>query len=70
LNQKYVWKYLISQTVQSLKNDGVLWKPITLLSLLNLLLVVLLKGFLPSLSIYLPTFHPDNVDDSKYLRAA
>jgi hypothetical protein len=70
LNQKYVWKYLISQTVQSLKNDGILWKPVTLLSLLNLLLVVLLKGFLPSLSIYLPAFHPDNVDDSKYLRAA
>jgi predicted metal-dependent hydrolase len=70
MNQRYVWKYLLSHTIGSLKNDRVLWKFSTLVDLLCLSSILFFKVFLPSLSIYLPAFHPDNVDDSKYLRAA
>lgn len=70
MNQRYVWKYLMSHTIKSLKSDAVLWKPSTLIDLFGLSSILFIKVFLPSLSIYLPAFHPDNVDDSKYLSAA
>jgi predicted metal-dependent hydrolase len=70
VNQRYVLKFLLGYTLNKLKEDGVLYKPSTWKDLAVCFGYVGIKIGLPMLRIYLPGFHPDNIDDTRYLQAA
>jgi predicted metal-dependent hydrolase len=70
VNQRYVLKFLLGYTLNKLKEDGVLHKPSTWKDLVVCFGYVGIKIGLPMLRIYLPGFHPDNIDDTRYLQAA
>ena len=70
VNQRYVLKFLLGYTLNKLKEDGVLYKPSTWKDLVVCFGYVGIKIGLPMLRIYLPGFHPDNIDDTRYLQAA
>jgi predicted metal-dependent hydrolase len=70
VNQRYVLKFLLGYTLNKLKEDGVLHKPSTWKDLAVCFGYVGIKIGLPMLRIYLPGFHPDNIDDTRYLQAA
>lgn len=70
LNQVYVIKYIIRHIWTALKREDQLTKWRTWRDLTYLAGFLVFKVFIPMLAIYLPGFHPDNVDDSKYLAAA
>jgi predicted metal-dependent hydrolase len=70
VNQRYVLKFLLGYTLNKLKEDGVLYRPSTWKDLVVCFGYVGIKIGLPMLRIYLPGFHPDNIDDTRYLQAA
>jgi len=70
VNNRYVLKFLLGYTLNKLKEDGVLHKPSTWKDLAVCFGYVGIKIGLPMLRIYLPGFHPDNIDDTRYLQAA
>lgn len=70
VNQRYVLKFLLGYTLNKLKEDGVLYRPSTWKDLAVCFGYVGIKIGLPMLRIYLPGFHPDNIDDTRYLQAA
>lgn len=68
-NQSYVLKFLLGYTLKSVYKDGALtrlstWKDLTVWAWF-----VLTTMLIPAMKIYLPNFHPDKVDDSKWLTA-
>jgi predicted metal-dependent hydrolase len=69
VNQKYVIGFLLSYTIKKLKEEKLLWKVSTWKDLAVCFGYVGFKIGLPMLRIYLPKFHPNNVDDSKYVAA-
>lgn len=68
-NQAYVLKFLLGYTLKNVFVDGGLKK----LSVWKDLIVwgwfVTWKVLIPTMQIYLPNFHPDNHDDSKWVSA-
>ena len=70
VNQKYVMGFLIGYTIKNVYKDGQLKKLSTWKDLFSWSYFVTSKVLLPMLAIYLPNFHPNNVDDSYYLREA
>jgi predicted metal-dependent hydrolase len=70
VNQKYVMGFLIGYTLKNVYKDGQLKKLSTWKDLLSWSYFVTSKVLIPMLTIYLPNFHPNNVDDSYYLQAA
>jgi predicted metal-dependent hydrolase len=69
VNQKYVIGFLLSYTIKKLKEEKLLWKVSTWKDLAVCFGYVVFKIGLPMLRIYLPKFHPNNVDDTKYVTA-
>jgi len=69
-NQRYVMGFLIGYTIKNVYKDGQLKKLSTWKDLFSWSYFVTSKVLLPMLTIYLPNFHPNNVDDSYYLREA
>ena len=69
VNQKYVIGFLLSYTIKKLKEEKLLWKVSTWKDLAVCFGYVGFKIGLPMLRIYLPKFHPNNVDDTKYVTA-
>lgn len=69
-NQKYVMGFLIKHTIKSVYKEGRLkhWK--TWADLLSWSVFVTGKVLIPMLTIYLPNFHPNNVNDDRYLQVA
>jgi predicted metal-dependent hydrolase len=67
-NQKYVIGFLLKYTINKLKEDKALYKLTTLKDLLSCFTYVGFKICVPMLRIYLPKFHPNQIDDSKYLQ--
>jgi hypothetical protein len=68
-NQRYVMGFLIGYTIKNVYKDGQLKKLSTWKDLFSWSYFVTSKVLLPMLTIYLPNFHPNNVDDKQYLRA-
>jgi len=68
-NQVYVFKSLIGYTLKHVYRDGGLkrlgvWKDLTVWGWF-----VTWKVLIPAMQIYLPSFHPNNHDDSKWVSA-
>jgi predicted metal-dependent hydrolase len=70
INQAYIYPYVIKYMFKQLKNDKAFSKPSTYLELLVVFGIVLKGIVIPSLKIFGDKFHPNNEDDSKYLRLA
>lgn len=68
-NQAYVMGGMIKHTIKQTAKDGQLrnWK--TWRDLASWSFFVTTNVLIPMLSIYLPKFHPNNKDDSKYMEA-
>jgi hypothetical protein len=69
-NQKYVIGFLISYTIKKVYKDGQLknWK--TWVDLVCWFSFLFINLIIPMLTIYLPNFHPNHVNDDKYLLVA
>jgi hypothetical protein len=63
-------KFLIGYTIKQTYKDGQFKNPKVIFDLIHWLAFVSFKVLLPMMKIYLPKFHPNNVDDSKYLQVA
>lgn len=70
VNQKYVMGSLIKHTIKKTMQEGQFKKLSTWKDLFVWVGFVSTKVLIPMLTIYLPKFHPNNVDDTKYLRMA
>lgn len=68
-NQAYVIKFLIAYTIKNVKKDGQLKNWVTWKDLAGWAWFVSSKVVLPAMKIYLPWFHPNNQDDSKWVLA-
>jgi predicted metal-dependent hydrolase len=68
INQKYVMSFLICHAIKNVYKDGQLKNLSTWKDLFSWSYFVTSKVLLPMLTIYLPNFHPNNVDDEQYLR--
>lgn len=66
-NQIYVLRFMLGYTIKNVRKDGVFWRLSTLKDLFVWSAFVTTKVLIPALLIYLPGFHPNNIDDSKYL---
>lgn len=69
VNQLYVMKFLIGYTIKNTYNDGQLKNPVVIKDLIYWMFFVTKKVLLPMVKIYSSKFHPDNVDDTKYIQA-
>lgn len=69
-NQIYVMKFLISYTIRNVYKDGEMKKLKTIKDLVVWAMFVFTKVLVPMTKIYLPNFHPDNVNDERYLKTA
>lgn len=70
INQYYVMGFLIKYTWRNVKKDGQLKNWRTWKDLVVWYCSLSFNVLIPMLTIYLPNFHPNNIDDSKYLEAA
>ena len=62
-NQAYVIKFIVGYTLQGFDPKSVSdWKDLAVWAWR-----MTTKVFVPMLKIYLPNFHPNNVDDRRYL---
>jgi predicted metal-dependent hydrolase len=68
LNQKYVLSFLLKYTAKQTYLGGDFKKIKTYFSFLNWILFMFGKIIVPMMTIYLPNFHPNSTDDSKYLQ--
>jgi predicted metal-dependent hydrolase len=69
-NQKFIWKFIISYVFNKLKQDGSFKRISTYPELLIVSFIVFKGIFLPSTKVFFNGFHPNNVDDTKYMRMA
>lgn len=67
LNQRYVLSFLLKHTVEQTYLSGGFRKIGTYFSLVKWLAFILGNIVVPMTTIYLPNFHPNTTDDSKYL---
>lgn len=69
VNQLYVMKFLIGYTIKHTYKDGQLKNPLVIKDLIHWMFFVTKKVLFPMVKIYSAKFHPDNVDDKKYIQA-
>ena len=65
-NQAYVIKFIVSYTFKNVKFNN----PKDLLDFARWSWYIATKTFIPMLRIYLPNFHPNNFDDTRYLKGS
>lgn len=65
-NQVYVIKFIVGHTLKGVS----FWSLKDWTDLAHWMWHMTIKVFLPMLKVYLPNFHPNKVDDSRYLKVA
>jgi predicted metal-dependent hydrolase len=68
-NQAYVIKFLVGHTLKNLWKDNSLKQPKVWKDLAIWGWFMVVKVLIPAIEIYMPNFHPDKHDDSKWISA-
>ncbi len=69
-NFLYVWRFILGYTLDNLRKDGQLWRLRTVFDGGKLFGAIVFRVWIPYLQIFRRGFHPNAVDDSKFISRA